>query len=286
MTRKKAVLSIAQCRKILGQVTKDLEVYGLASWKEACRSFAPIKYSEDTRKKWFRENLYRLTAAREIVDFIDSWVKYLRSKPELDNCTVSSLRKCLINGIRDAQQRTNDKHGILNSVKLSGFRTLIKWADNKKELELGPYTGAEEVPEDVEYRPRFRKRRTPAQQLPPTVILVKNYEIAGCDELRIGIAVINEGKYPHQNVELELEIDKKLQVYGVDPFSWSPSANRIRIGFLFAPINSDKSEIEIDLRLRIREASSRYVIGGTIFFDDFEKLERASAKIGEAEILL
>jgi hypothetical protein len=43
-------------------------------------------------------------------------------------------------------QNNRDERGILNSVKLSGFRTLMKWADNPSELNKGPYKGCKSLP--------------------------------------------------------------------------------------------------------------------------------------------
>ena len=143
---KKAVLSPALCRRVIQDASKDLEVYDVSKWKSACKSFAPIKYSDWTRKSWLKANNFRLDSAREIVDFMDAWMSNLRAKKKFDNYTVSAIRDCLIRGIRVVMRKQNDEMGILNSVKLAGFRTLIKWADNRDELEKGPYNGAEGIP--------------------------------------------------------------------------------------------------------------------------------------------
>jgi hypothetical protein len=121
-------------------------VYDIDEWKKACKSFAPIKYSDYTRKTWLKANAYRLASAREIVDFMDGWMKNLRQNPKFDGYTVNAIRDCLIAGVRVIMKKQSNQKGILNSVKLSGFRTLIKWADNRGELELGPYKGARKVP--------------------------------------------------------------------------------------------------------------------------------------------
>jgi hypothetical protein len=286
LKQKKDILSTSLCHEIIERISRDLEVYDIASWKEACRSFAPVKYSDYTRKKWFKENRFRLAAAREIVDFIDSWLKNLRKEPELEAFAVSALRNCLITGIRDVQRKTNEKKGILNGFKLSGFKTLIKWADNRKELEIGPFSGAEEVPENADYQPSFARRKARGSQSPPKVILVKNYEISGREELKIVMSITNEGRYPHQNVEIELDIDNRLQLCGVNPFNWSPSAKRLRIGFLSAPLNLGESEIQIDLCLKICKRASRYTISGTLYFDDLEERRQAALKLATEEVLL
>lgn len=145
-SRKKTVLSAALCRRVIKESSKDLDVYDIDEWKKACKSFAPIKYSDYTRKTWLKANAFRLTAAREIVDFMDGWMMNLRQRLKFDDFTVIAIQDCLIEGIRLAMKEQSNQKGILNSVKLSGFRTLIKWADNRGELELGPYKGAEKLP--------------------------------------------------------------------------------------------------------------------------------------------
>lgn len=144
--KKKAELSASLCRRVIRESSKDLAAYDIDEWKKACKSFAPIKYSEFTRTSWLKANRYRLTAAREIVDFMDAWMNKLRQNPKFEAFTVNAMRDCLIAGIRVVMRRKSDKKGILNSVKLAGFRTLIKWADNRRELELGPYEGAKQIP--------------------------------------------------------------------------------------------------------------------------------------------
>ena len=143
---KRAVLPPALCKRVAEESSRDLEVYDVSRWKSACKSFAPIKYSDYTRKSWLKANAFRINSAREIVDFMDAWMSTLRSKKKFDRYTVSAIQDCLIRGIRVVMKKQSDEKGILNSVKLAGFRTLIKWTDNRDELEKGPYNGAERLP--------------------------------------------------------------------------------------------------------------------------------------------
>ena len=115
-------------------------------WKLACKGFAPIHYVSSTRKLWLEKNRYRIEAAREIVDFVGKWVTYFRKRMNYENYTVATLRQEVILVIRKAQQKIRNEKGILNSVKLNGFKTLVKWADDPKELEKGPYKGSETLP--------------------------------------------------------------------------------------------------------------------------------------------
>jgi hypothetical protein len=59
---------------------------------------------------------------------------------------VASIREEVILVVRKSQQKIKTEKGILNSVKLNGFKTLIKWTDNPKELEKGPYKGRKTMP--------------------------------------------------------------------------------------------------------------------------------------------
>lgn len=95
--------------------------------------------------------MYRLESAREIVDFVDRWTNHFRNNEVFEIYTVASIRERVILVIRRAQQKIKSEKGILNSVKLNGFKTLVKWAENPIELEKGPYRGSDNIPEGVVY---------------------------------------------------------------------------------------------------------------------------------------
>lgn len=143
-------------KTILKKIASGLKAYDLSEWKRACTSFAPIKYSEHTRKQWLRENKFRLGSAREIVEFVESWVENLRRKRTFGKYTVTALREFVIGIVRQAQEAQGIEIGRLNVVKHAGFKTLVKWADNRGELEEGPYHGAEKKSPEMVYEPRSR----------------------------------------------------------------------------------------------------------------------------------
>ena len=65
---------------------------------------------------------------------------------KFENYTVAAISQEVILVVRKAQQRIKNEKGILNGVKLNGFKTLVKWADNPKELKKGPYKGRATLP--------------------------------------------------------------------------------------------------------------------------------------------
>ena len=142
MGKKKGKLSKSLFREITGLIQADLEVYDLLSWQKACKSFGPVHYESETRKQWFKNNQFRLEAAREIVEFVESWIKNLRNDERFEEYTVEAIRTGIINAVRIKQKDAGAELGLLNPVKLNGFKTLIKWADNKNLLDEGPYNGA------------------------------------------------------------------------------------------------------------------------------------------------
>jgi hypothetical protein len=127
-------------------VSEDLRIYDMHKWKYACKGFGPIHYVTSTRKQWLKKNRYRIEGAREMVDFVGKWVTHFRNKKEFQKYTVASIGQDVILVVRKAQKKIKTEIGILNSVKLNGFKTLIKWADNPKELKKGPYRGRESLP--------------------------------------------------------------------------------------------------------------------------------------------
>ncbi|MFW9809322.1 MAG: hypothetical protein ACFFE6_08080 [Candidatus Thorarchaeota archaeon] len=148
---KKSKLSRRTAKLVDEAISKDLDNYDMSEWKRACKSFAPITYADYSRKQWLKANMYRLESAREIVDFVDRWTNHFRNNEVFEIYTVASIRERVILVIRRAQQKIKSEKGILNSVKLNGFKTLVKWAENPIELEKGPYRGSDNIPEGVVY---------------------------------------------------------------------------------------------------------------------------------------
>jgi len=144
--KKKSKLSRKLTRVVHETVSGGLNTYDMHEWKVACKGFAPVHYVNSTRKQWFKTNQYRIKGAREIVEFVGKWVTYFRSISGFEEYTVAALQEEVILVIRKAQKLIKTEKGILNSVKLSGFKTLVKWADNPKELKKGPYKGRELLP--------------------------------------------------------------------------------------------------------------------------------------------
>ena len=145
--KKKSKLSRKLAKIVRETVSEDLETYNMHKWKAACKGFGPIHYVSSTRRMWLEKNRYRIEGAREIVEFMDKWMTHFRNMDEFENYIVAAIRQEIILVIRKAHQRIKDEKGILNSVKLNGFKTLIKWADNPIELRRGPYKGRKTLPE-------------------------------------------------------------------------------------------------------------------------------------------
>jgi coenzyme F420-reducing hydrogenase alpha subunit len=142
---KKSMLSKKLSKIVHDAVSEDLRGYDMHKWKLACKGFGPIHYATSTRKQWLKKNRYRIEGAREMVEFVNKWVSQFRNREEFEKYTVASIGQEVILVIRRAQQKIKNEKGILNSVKLSGFKTLIKWAENPKELMKGPYKGRESL---------------------------------------------------------------------------------------------------------------------------------------------
>ncbi|MHA1577810.1 MAG: hypothetical protein ACTSU3_10655, partial [Candidatus Thorarchaeota archaeon] len=238
------------------KVRKDLEVYDLDDWQKACVSFAPIHYDSQTRKSWFASNKYRIAAAREIVDFVDTWLKNLRNDERFDIFTMIAIKDGLIAAVRQAQEAKDIQLGRLNTVKFSGFKTLLKWTDSKLELENGPYEGATSIPPGATRKPRSSKKSRKKMKgilEPPVVDLVSDYKIEKQNLVILTITISNSFMHPLQNVQLELDFGKNLSVLEVKPFSWSPRYNRIPIGFVPASLDDAPETISIDVHFIVKK---------------------------------
>ncbi|MHA2358783.1 MAG: hypothetical protein ACXAB5_00785 [Candidatus Thorarchaeota archaeon] len=281
--KKKSKLSRRLIKIVDEAVSKDLDVYNISDWKEACKSFAPITYAVNTRKQWLKINRYRIEAAREIVEFVDSWVTNFRNREEFENYTVAAMKEEVIQVIRKAQQRIKAEKGILNGVKLSGFKTLVKWADCPMELEKGPHRGSDTIPEGVVYKKR-RISSSKEKRSIPHVDILKDFVVINKDRINVVISLMNKGKFPFQNVEMELKLDDKLAVISVESYAWSPRENRIRIGFIEASLDQSNHEMEIIVNLICNKRAKSYTIGGVLLFDDLVNGVRSELDIEDAVI--
>ena len=138
---KKTKLSRRLSKLVREAVSEELESYDMHKWKLACKGFGPIHYVSSTRKMWLEKNRYRIEGAREMVDFVGRWMTHFHEMEKFENYTVAAISQEVILVVRKAQQRIKNEIGILNGVKLNGFKTLVKWADNPKELKKGSYKG-------------------------------------------------------------------------------------------------------------------------------------------------
>jgi hypothetical protein len=143
---KKSKLSRNLSKLVQDAVSEDLMHYDMHKWKLACKGFGPIHYVSSTRRMWLDKNRYRIEGAREIVEFMEKWMTHFRSMDKFENYNVAAIKQEVILVVRKAHQKIRDEKGILNSVKLNGFKTLIKWADHPIELKKGPYKGRKTLP--------------------------------------------------------------------------------------------------------------------------------------------
>ena len=259
--KKSTNLSKKQHKIILEEITLDLDVYDLVEWQKACRGFGPVHLDHQSRKEWFESSKWRVPAAKEIVDFIESWKIKFQKDENFSNTLASAIVKGLIDAVRNMQKKKGMQLGLLNVVKLAGFKTLIRWADNPSEI------GA---------RRRVKKKREPKKQTfeHPKVEFVRDAEIEDEGRLLLTIAVINRGRTPYQNVEVELDLGKYLSVLSVEQFTWSPLHNSISIGFIGASLGNGSKECLVKIHLAMSGKRRKYKIGGKIMYDDYEKGER------------
>ncbi|MHA2423649.1 MAG: hypothetical protein ACXAEF_02610 [Candidatus Thorarchaeota archaeon] len=278
--KRKKQLNAPDSEKLKTAISPDLQVYDFEEWQKACKAFGPIHYNTETRMEWFDKNKSRLNGAKEIVDFIDTWTEKLGKNGDFSGYTASAIRDGIVQVIRNQQERRRMKLGKINAVKLAGFRTLIKWAEDQTELEKGPYKGATKIPEGAEKRPvrKAKKTRkgTKGKYRPPIVQLVDDYFLVNDNRILLSIAIENSILHPYQNIILELDVDERLSVVGVKPFPWSPRTNRIPVGFLAASLDDSSSKLTIEVSLHILDPAPEYTIGGLVHYDDTDKGKTAS----------
>jgi hypothetical protein len=251
---------------IFEEVTPDLEVYDLFEWQKACRGFGPVHLEQQTRKEWFVSCKRRLPAAREIVEFIRSWKKNYQKDEKFIDVRVSAIVKGLIEAVRKLQKKKGMNLGLLNVVKLAGFRTLVRWADDPSQIGKKRTPKAKGKPK----KKTFEK---------PKIDFVRNAEIEDEGRLLLTIAIINPGLTPYQNVELELDLGKYLSVLNVEQFTWSPLHNSIHIGFIGSSLGNGSKECLLKIHLMMTGTRRQHKIGAKIIYDDYEKRKRVETQL-------
>jgi len=165
-SKKKSKIDSGHIDEVREDLIRDIAVYDLKEWSKACKSFAPIHYDKMTRKQYVKSNESRVSVGREIADFINTWEQNLRKREEWQQYKVASIRNLLVDCVRTAQREQGLDFGLLNTVKLSGFKTLMKWVDNPSELEKGPYWGAKKLTQKLKDEREKRREKSPPNKLP------------------------------------------------------------------------------------------------------------------------
>ncbi len=289
MVKKRDSLSDDDANRIRDEIEEDLSVYDLNEWQKACKSFAPVHYESETRREWYDKNKFRLESAKEITEFVEVWVKSYRQNDDFEDYTVSAIREAVIEAIRYHQVKEGAELGLLNPVKLNGFKTLVKWATNQSLLDEGPYEGATKIPEGQARK--TKSRRTSRKKLmgkygPPIVNLAEDYHVLDEDHLQLNVTIENWFIHPYQNVNLILDVDPMLSVTSVSQFSWSPMNNTIPIGFLASSLGENPMQLRIDVTLAILSNAPEYSISGSISYDDCEKGEHTVQELGHVSLKL
>lgn len=277
---KKKKLSKGQIKYIEEFVTKKLESRSLKSWQQACESLAPPNYDNTTRSAWFEENKYRATAGREIVEFVEEACKALQRTAMLSNVLVSEIRSGIVKGIRKAESAQSITKYLLNDVKLAALRTIVGWIDHPYRLD--------EVNATAQERTRQKSRRgrkaEKGKYRPPELNLIKEWEVIDKTTIRITSLFMNSYLHPYQNVEVEIDVDPKLILTNVSPYSWLPEDSMIRVGYLPAELGIEPSETEFVLDLSVRKWAPSYRFSWKVYCDNCEKGIRDVSEKGKATI--
>ena len=275
-TKKK--LSKKQIRYIEDTVSKKLEMVDLEKWQLVCKSLAPPHYDKTTRVKWFEENKFRAEVGREVVNFVEEMTAILKEEEDLSNIRISTIRSIVVKGVRKAEQAQNISQYLLNDVKLATLRTIVGWFDDPEKMK-----GKRAKSRSTTRRGRKKEK---GKHRPPSIDIVKEWEILSNDTIRITAAISNNYLHPYQNVELEVDFGPNLVVTSVSPFSWLPDEKRIRVGYLESNLGVDELETPFSINLSIRERVEAYTISCKIHFDNCDKGVREVTKRRKVTIKL
>jgi hypothetical protein len=285
--KKGGVLNKKQKKFIATNIVPALKLYNLKEWQEACVSFAPPHYAKMTRKMWFNNNKKRIDSAREIVEFIEGWTQTFRENSDFECVSKGTIREEIIELVRSEQERLYSTRGRVNVVKLSGFKTLIRWADRPALLNDGPYGGKLSIPDSgriVRKKSGKGKKSRTMRFMPPEIDLSAKPIIWDGGRVNLEIVLINKYNHPYQNVELEFNFNQELEVISISPFGWSPEDMKAIVGFVPASLDDEPTRIEGSLELMTKNNMDRCMFSAIIHFDNTEKGVREKTKRTDREI--
>ena len=275
---KKSKLTKKQVRFIEDYVTKQLENVDLRSWQASCKSLAPPNYDNITRTKWFEENKFRADVGRDVVAFVEETTVALQKDELLEDIRISDIRSAVVKGVRRAEKDQEITKYLLNDVKFATLRTIVSWVDNPERLK-GKRNGT------IEKSRRGRKKEK-GKHRPPSIDILREWEIISNDTIRITSAILNNYLHPYQNVELEIDFGPNLVVTSVSPYSWLPEEKVIRVGYVEAGLGVEHHETEFTIDLNVRERVEANTISCRIHFDNCDKGVRDVSKRIKATISL
>ena len=286
-SKKGGVLNKKQKKYIATHIAPALKLYNLKEWQEACVSFAPPHYAKMTRKMWFNENKKRIDPAREIVEFIEGWTQTFKENSDFEDVSKETIREEIIELVRSEEERLYSTRGRVNVVKLSGFKTLIKWADKPSLLNDGPYGGKLSIPDSgriVRKKSGKEKKNCTMKFMPPEIDLSAKPIIRDGGRVNLEIVLINKYNHPYQKVEIEFNFNQNLEVVSISPFGWFPEDKKAIVGFVPASLDDEPTRIEGFLELMTKSNTDRCLLSVIIHFDNTEKGVREKTKRKDREI--
>jgi hypothetical protein len=221
------------------------------------------------------------------VEFIEGWTQTFREMTEFENVTKNSIREGIIDIVRLEQERQYSTKGRVNVVKLSGFKTLIKWADKPSLLNKGPYEGKKSIPKSgaIVHKQHKRGRKSIKGRFrPPYIDLSAKPIIRSKGAITLMMVMINNYLHPYQNVSVYLKLSDGIEVASISPFGWSPEEQEIIIGFLPASLDTEPMLTEISIEFAITKRVDSYIVSPIIHFDNTDKGKRETTKCEKREI--
>jgi len=251
---------------ISNTVCMKLREEDLSKWQTSCKALAPPNYDNTTRAAWFTENKYRIPVGKRIVDFVEEITGQLQRDDNLQKVRLSAIRSGIVKGIRDAEKEQKLSKYLLNEVKLSALKTLVRWSENPDQIDLEDGSRHKSMKNR-----RYGRKKEKGKYVQPRVDLVKEWELIDGNVIRLMLVVSNDFIHPYQNIELELELDSSLIVARVTPYSWMPEERKIRIGFLEASLGMEVCETQIVVEMRIKKKQRKFRIAAKVHYDNCDK---------------
>ncbi|MHA1407047.1 MAG: DUF6884 domain-containing protein [Candidatus Heimdallarchaeaceae archaeon] len=204
---------------------------------DSCNGLKTINTKKgESRKDFVAKYKKYYPIYRKLINIIEPTVTELK---ERNGETKTKLIGEFVQQIREKQEKLGLSTYLLNEVKYTIMKTVIKWIDNPKELEKKSVY----VPRSKERKSKGKTARLIVNR--PEIEIELKEPVKQKNRWEIEGFLINKSNYPLQNIKIKVKDskDKQIKVIEVTGNLVEKAAGEIHINFVAAPMGEETEKL-------------------------------------------